>query len=119
MNNCPFVRNQELIAISMEELIPDLKVIGVDKSTDIVPKDIAISETLRKDMKDLDFQVLQSRFLALGDILDEEENVVTSNTGKPNYEPKVDDGLEYFVDTETVDSKDLERRLEARRLDAT
>ena len=114
MNGCPYIRNQELLALLLENLIPDLQVIGVDKSTDVLPTDIAENVSLSEDMKYVDFQTLQSRFLTMGDILDDDGKVINSRTGQGNYNPKVDDGLETYIDTDSVHQDELERRLDGR-----
>lgn len=106
MKNCEFVRNQELIAMLLEDTIPDLQVIGVNKSTDTIPDNIDISDRLKQDMKDLDFQTLQSRFLHMGDVLDEEGNVTSSGALKGHYDPDVDDMLRTDLDSHETDKND-------------
>ena len=114
MTACPRVRNQELLALLLENHIPDLQVIGVDKSTDVIPADIAEKVNLSGDVKELDFQSLQSRFLTMGDILNEEGKVISSNTGQGLYNPEVDDGSESYIDTDNVNHEELEQRLSGR-----
>ena len=114
MTGCLRVRNQEFIALLLENHIPDLQVIGVDTSTDIIPEDIAEKAKIDKDLKELDFQSLQSRFLTMGDILNEEGKVISTTIGKGLYDPIVDDGVESFIDTDNVSQEELEQRLSGR-----
>ena len=100
INNCEGVRNQELVAMVLEDHFPDLQVIGVDKSTDVIPQDIDIPDRLKEDMKLLDFQVLQSRFLSMGDILDNEGKVTNPGAVTRHYNREIDDLKKEDPDTD-------------------
>ena len=108
MNGCKAARNQEYIAVLMESQIPDLQIIGVDKSTDVLPKNVKVPERLQEDMKETDFQVLDSRILTMGDMLDDSGKKI--GDGVKNFSVSLDEerlSEMYIRQNENLTMKDV------------